>query len=145
MCGRQCAAATTDHGDLMGDHQLMLKGPYHFQGLLRVPMLMKVPGLTMGRVTTSLACTVDLVQTILHLAGLKPYHGMQGHSLVPLLDDPTATIHAQLLIEDDGQRPLKGTNRNTPPVVTSGNPGGGPRLGGHKACPYWCRTSEIDI
>jgi arylsulfatase A-like enzyme len=102
---------TSDHGDLMGDHQLMLKGPYHFQGLLRVPMLMKVPGLTTGRVTTSLAGTVDLAQTILHLAGLDPYHGMQGHSLVPLLTDPTATVHEQLLIEDDGQCPLKGTNR----------------------------------
>jgi hypothetical protein len=62
-------------------------------------------------VTTSLAGTVDLAQTILHLAGLEPYHGMQGHSLVPLLTDPAATVHEQLLIEDDGQRPLKGTNR----------------------------------
>ena len=102
---------TSDHGDLMGDHQLMLKGPYHFQGLIRVPMLLKVPGKTTGSVTTSLASTVDLAQTVLQLAELEPYHGMQGHSLVPLLDDAMATVHTQLLIEDDGQRPLKGTNR----------------------------------
>jgi arylsulfatase A-like enzyme len=102
---------TSDHGDLMGDHQLMLKGPYHFQGLIRVPLLIKVPGHAAGCVTTSLASTVDLAQTMLHLAELEPYHGMQGQSLGPLLDDATATIHAQLLIEDDGQRPLKGTNR----------------------------------
>jgi arylsulfatase A-like enzyme len=102
---------TSDHGDLMGDHQLMLKGPYHFQGLVRVPMLLKVPGKPPGRVTTSLACTVDLAQTILHLAEREPYHGIQGHSLVPLLEEPTVTIRDQVLIEDDGQRPLKGTNR----------------------------------
>jgi arylsulfatase A-like enzyme len=102
---------TSDHGDLMGDHQLMLKGPYHFQGLIRVPMLIKVPGQTTGSVTTALASTVDLAQTILHLAELEPYHGIQGHTLVPLLHDANATVHEHLLIEDDGQRPLKGTDR----------------------------------
>jgi arylsulfatase A-like enzyme len=102
---------TSDHGDLMGDQQLLLKGPYHFQGLLRVPMLLTVPGKTTGTVSTALASTVDLAQTILQLAALEPYHGMQGQSLVPLLDNPHATVHEALLIEDDGQRPLKGTNR----------------------------------
>jgi arylsulfatase A-like enzyme len=102
---------TSDHGDLMGDHQLMLKGPYHFQGLIRVPMLIKVPSMTTGSVTAALASTVDLAQTILQLAALEPYHGMQGHSLAPLLHDPNATVREQLLIEDDGQRPLPGTDR----------------------------------
>ena len=102
---------TSDHADLMGDQQIMLKGPYHFQGLIRVPCLVKVPGMTNGAVTHALGCTVDLAQTILHLAALEPYHGIQGHSLVPLLTDPTTTVRDQILIEDDGQRPLKGTNR----------------------------------
>ena len=102
---------TSDHGDLMGDHQLMLKGPYHFQGLIRVPMLLKMPGQTTSSVTHALACTVDLAQTILHLAELDPYNGMQGQSLVPLLNNPDTTVHDEILIEDDGQRLLKGTNR----------------------------------
>jgi arylsulfatase A-like enzyme len=102
---------TSDHGDLMGDHQLMLKGPYHFQGLVRVPLLLRVPGKTTRAVTSALACTVDLAPTILHLAALEPYHGMQGHSLVPLLEAPGTTVREHVLIEDDGQRPLKGTNR----------------------------------
>ncbi len=102
---------TSDHGDLMGDHQLMLKGPFHFTGLIRVPMLITVPGLTTGSTTTALACTVDLAQTILHLAALEPYNGIQGHSLVPLLDNPATTVREQVLIEDDGQRLLKSTER----------------------------------
>src|SRR5215831_1974759 len=101
---------TSDNADLMGDQQIMLKGPYHFQGLIRVPMLINVPGLTTGTVTRTLGCTVDLAQTVLHLAGLEPYNGIQGHSLAPLLTDPTATIHEQVFIEDDGQRALKGTD-----------------------------------
>jgi arylsulfatase A-like enzyme len=95
----------------MGDHQIMLKGPYHFQGLIRVPLLVQVPGMTTGTVTHALSCTVDLAQTILHLAAVEPYHGIQGHSLVPVLRDPTAMVREHVLIEDDGQRTLKGTNR----------------------------------
>lgn len=102
---------TSDHGDLMGDHQLMLKGPYHFRGLIRVPLLINVPGVTSGAATESLACTMDIAQTILQLAEREPYNGIQGHSLVPLLDDPDATIRDHVLIEDDGQRLLKGSNR----------------------------------
>jgi arylsulfatase A-like enzyme len=111
LAERTVVLFTSDHADLMGDHQLMLKGPYHFQGLVRVPFLLKVPGVTHGTVTQSLGCTVDLAQTILQLAALEPYHGIQGHSLVPLLTEPQASVRDQVLIEDDGQRLLKSTNR----------------------------------
>jgi arylsulfatase A-like enzyme len=102
---------TSDHGDLMGDQQLMLKGPYHFRGLIRVPLLMRVPGVTTGISTQSLASTVDIAQTILQLAAVEPYNGIQGHSLVPLLDHAGTAVRDHVLIEDDGQRLLKGTNR----------------------------------
>src|SRR5262249_4028891 len=97
---------TSDHADLMGDQQIMLKGPYHFQCLIPVPMLINVPGLTPGTVTRALGCTVDLAQTMLPLAGLEPYHGIQGHSLVPVLTDPAVRVREHVLIEDDGQIPL---------------------------------------
>ena len=35
---------TSDHGDLMGDHQLMLKGTFAYQGLIRVPFIWVEPG-----------------------------------------------------------------------------------------------------
>jgi arylsulfatase A-like enzyme len=102
---------TSDHGDLMGDHQLMLKGPYHFTGLIRVPLLINVPGMTHTSTTSALASTLDLAQTILQLAAVEPYHGIQGQSLVPLLTHPDTTIRDHVLIEDDGQRTLPGANR----------------------------------
>ncbi len=111
LADRTVVCFTSDHGDLMGDHQLMLKGPYHFQGLIRVPMLINVPGVTSGAASPALACTVDLAQTILQLAGLEPYNGIQGHSLVPLLAAPETTVRDHVLIEDDGQRTLPGTDR----------------------------------
>ncbi len=29
----------SDHGDFMGDHQLMLKGPLHYRGVTRTPFI----------------------------------------------------------------------------------------------------------
>ena len=34
---------TSDHGDLMGDHGIVLKGPLHYQGLIRVPLIWREP------------------------------------------------------------------------------------------------------
>ena len=35
---------TSDHGDMMGDHGLMLKGYMHYRGTLAVPMVIVDPG-----------------------------------------------------------------------------------------------------
>lgn len=91
---------TADHGDMMGDHGLIMKGVMHFQGCVRVPVVIDAPG-RVGRRTTSLAASIDLPHTVLELCGLDDYQGMQGVSLVPLLDDPGATVRDHVLVEDD--------------------------------------------
>ena len=35
---------TTDHGELLGDHGLLLKGPFHLDGLMHVPLVWHRPG-----------------------------------------------------------------------------------------------------
>lgn len=76
---------TSDHGDWMGDHGLMLKGPLHYQGLIRVPFIWRdtVAARRPGR-SSSLAGTVDLAATVLDRAAIAPYNGMQGRSLLRL-------------------------------------------------------------
>jgi arylsulfatase A-like enzyme len=91
---------TSDHGDMMGDHGLMLKLAMHFQGCIRVPMVVHVPGATPGR-TSSLASSIDLPHTLLDLCGIDEYRGMQGHSLTPLINDPKASVRDHVLIEED--------------------------------------------
>ncbi len=91
---------TSDHGDMMGDHGLILKLAMHFQGCLRVPLVIHAPGFAPAR-TQSLASSIDLPETILGLCGIEEYQGMQGHSLVPLLEDPTASVRDHVLIEED--------------------------------------------
>ncbi|MGH1506118.1 MAG: sulfatase family protein [Acidimicrobiales bacterium] len=91
---------TSDHGDMMGEHGLLLKGFMHYRGTLQVPLVITDPQRPAGA-SSSLVGSIDLAQTLLDLGGLEGHVGMQGHSLVPLLDDPTETVRDSLLIEDD--------------------------------------------
>lgn len=94
---------TTDHGDMMGDHGLMLKVAMHFQGVVRTPLAIKAPGIAAGR-TQSLSSSIDLPHTILDLCGVPDFQGMQGKSLAPILNDPSATVRDVAFIEEDFPR-----------------------------------------
>jgi arylsulfatase A-like enzyme len=61
---------TSDHGDLMGDCGLMLKGPWLLEGLVNVPMLWRLPGLSGGRRSSALFSAIDLAPTMLELLGI---------------------------------------------------------------------------
>ena len=77
---------TSDHGDFMGDHQLLLKGALHYRGLVRVPCIWRDPANeTAGTLNSGLCGTIDLAPTILDRAGLAGHNGMQGKSLLPAL------------------------------------------------------------
>jgi len=91
---------TSDHGDMMGDHSLFLKGFMHYRGTLQVPMVIDAPGYAAGR-TDSLASSIDLAPTLLDLCGIKGYDGIQGKSLAPILADGAVAVRDSVLIEDD--------------------------------------------
>jgi arylsulfatase A-like enzyme len=96
---------TSDHGDLMGDHGIILKGLAHYKGMVKVPMIWKVPELTKtGAVSDSLASSIDIPTTILKIikipTKLHPL-GMQGFDLTPVLENPNTKIRDHCIIEDD--------------------------------------------
>jgi arylsulfatase A-like enzyme len=94
---------TSDHGDFMGDHGLMLKSTLHYQGLVRVPFIWREPGLSQpGASTTALHSTLDVARSVLARAGLQPYWGMQGMDLAASLADPDAAGQSAVLVEEDG-------------------------------------------
>ena len=92
---------TSDHGEMFGDHGLMLKGAMHYRPALRVPLLVHDPARPGSQRCSSLVGSIDLAQTILDLTGTTPFEGMQGHSLRPLLDDPAASVRELLVVEED--------------------------------------------
>jgi arylsulfatase A-like enzyme len=95
---------TTDHGDFLGDHRLLLKGPAHHEGITHVPFIWAEPGARAARHTDVLAGTLDIASTILDRAKVQPYNGIQGLSLLPVIDGSSTTVARDaLVIEDDQQ------------------------------------------
>lgn len=91
---------TSDHGDLFGDHGLMLKHFVHYQGVTRVPLAIRAPGIDPGR-SDALASSADLVPTLLELTGTSPYLGIQGRSLAGVLRRRVAQPRGGLVIEEE--------------------------------------------
>lgn len=77
---------TSDHGEMLGDHQLILKGPMMYECAVRVPLIMRWPGvLPEGERRDELVQWVDLAPTVLEAAGAPPLPRAQGASLLPML------------------------------------------------------------
>lgn len=91
---------TSDHGDMFGDHGLMLKHFVHYDAVTRIPLILRAPDAEQQRIG-SLVSSADLAPTLLDLADVKPYLGIQGKSLRPLLDHSATTVRDRVLIEED--------------------------------------------
>ncbi|WBB58510.1 sulfatase-like hydrolase/transferase [Streptomyces sp. WMMC500] len=75
---------TSDHGENLGDHGLLLKGPMFYEGAVRVPLVMRWPaGLPAGERRAGLVQWIDLNATLTDAAGVPPLPRAQGTSLLP--------------------------------------------------------------
>ena len=95
---------TSDHGDYMGDHQLLLKGPIHYRGIIRPPFIWADPKEPRRARSKAFAGTIDIAPTVLARAGVTGFNGMQGKNLLPLMRGETDALYPDLLIEEEGQR-----------------------------------------
>ena len=85
---------TSDHGEMLGDHGIYLKGPYFYEPAVHVPMIVSWPGVIKeGRHSEALVELVDLAPTLLDAADLQQYPGMQGSSLWPMLTGESDSDH----------------------------------------------------
>jgi arylsulfatase A-like enzyme len=92
---RTLIVVTADHGEEFGEHGFTRHGHTLHQGLLHVPLVLKLPrSAQAGRRVAPVVSAVDLAPTLLELAGLPPAQGLQGESLVPLLEGRTLAERA---------------------------------------------------
>ena len=96
---------TSDHGDMMGDHGMIMKGFMGFNGIFNVPLIWKVPGVTpKGAISDSLVSAIDLAPTILNLSNINkkviPFD-IQGIDITPVLKNPSEKVRDSCLIEVD--------------------------------------------
>lgn len=74
----------SDHGDWLGDHGLLLKGPMPYEGLLRVVCMMRGPGVPRGAVRDEPVSSLDLPATFLDVAGVAGPEAWHSRSLLPV-------------------------------------------------------------
>ena len=75
---------TTDHGTTQGDFGLMFKGPFHVDGLMRLPMIWRPApssGIPVGQVIHDPVGQLDLAPTFARIAGLPVPHWIEGREL----------------------------------------------------------------
>ncbi len=89
---------TSDHGDYLGDFNLLLKGAIMLRSINNVSFIWADPRAKAGSTSHALTSTVDIAPSIIERAGLKPYFGIQGKSLVGNLDG-SSQLRERLVIE----------------------------------------------
>jgi len=82
-----------DHGESLGDHGEEAHGIFLYQEVLRVPFLMRGPGVPVGR-STSLARLVDLTPTVLNLFGIT-VSGVDGVNLLGAEPHAATEVYAE--------------------------------------------------
>lgn len=105
---RTAIAITADHGELLFDdpeRRIAGHGRHRFDPVLRVPLVMRLPGAEAGSRVPGMVGLIDLAPTLLELAGVTPPAAMEGHSLVPLMngnDEPTREVSFSSTLHSDG-------------------------------------------
>jgi arylsulfatase A-like enzyme len=95
---------TTDHGDFLGQHGLTAKAIHHYEDLVRVPLVVSLPGtVPQGKVSDSLQSTVDLAQTFLAMAGLPVPRTMTGIDESKVWVGTTETLREHVIVENQHQ------------------------------------------
>ncbi|HSD66324.1 MAG TPA: sulfatase, partial [Vicinamibacteria bacterium] len=76
---------TSDNGLLMGQHRVYARKGVMYDEAVRVPLLVRGPGVAPGTTHPQLVSLVDLAPTMLELAGAAAPDPLDGRSLVPWL------------------------------------------------------------
>ena len=90
---------SADHGEMLGDHGLMAKMNF-YRSSVRVPLIVRPPGGTTGRVETKPVQAFDVAATLLDAGTATALDGAPSRSLVTLVTggEGTARHHAVSMI-----------------------------------------------
>jgi len=90
-----------DHGEGLGDHGEQEHGLFLYNATTRIPFIVKLPGQDRARRVAAPVQQIDIVPTILDLAGAPARAGLHGRSLRPLLEGtgsvPDTGIYSEAL------------------------------------------------
>ena len=79
---------TSDNGFQHGRAPAAAGQEHPYEEDIRVPVVMRGPGVPGARASTRMALNIDLAPTFAEIAGIEPPGFVDGRSFLPLLDDP---------------------------------------------------------
>ena len=102
LSDRTIVVFTSDHGELAGAHGLHGKGPFAYEEGIHIPLMMTHPDVGGGQSTHALTSHIDIVPTLLAMAGVSDSRrgefagrDLPGKDLTPVLGNPGgADLHA---------------------------------------------------
>lgn len=89
----------SDNGLLHGQRRMVGVKYYAWEPSVRIPLLMRLPGVTGPPEIGTPVSTVDVAATILHLGGAEPLRDLDGESLVPLISGASNVRDRSILLE----------------------------------------------
>ncbi len=107
---------TTDHGHFFGQHGLTAKGAFHYEDMIKVPLIVRYPGtVPAGEKSDAMQSLIDLAPTFLRMLGLDLPNSMTGvdqsgvwagektsardHIIVENHHEPT-TVHCKTYVDE---------------------------------------------
>lgn len=95
---------TSDHGEMGGSHGLRGKDTFVYEEKMNVPLVVSAPGIARGAATDAMASNVDLMPTLISLAGIDP-GGIYtaGRDLSPVLRNPKASVRDHVILNHDSE------------------------------------------
>jgi arylsulfatase A-like enzyme len=90
---------TSDNGFFHGEHRVPAGKVLLYEPSIRVPLIVRGPGIPAGLRLTQRVSNIDLAPTVADAAGATPGRVMDGRSLLPLFADSQLTLGRDLLVE----------------------------------------------
>ncbi len=95
---------TTDHGHFYGHHGLNAKGAFHYEDLVKIPFIARMPGkIPSGKTSKGLQSLVDLAPTFLNLCGIEVPRTMTGKSQRDVWTGKTESVRDSVIVENRHQ------------------------------------------
>jgi hypothetical protein len=90
---------TADNGFMHGEHRIPTGKVVVYEPSIRVPLIVRGPGIRRGTRVGNLVANTDLAPTILDATDATPGRAMDGRSLLPLIDDSVLEWGRDMLLE----------------------------------------------
>lgn len=95
---------TADHGDFFGQHGLCGKGAFHYEDMIKVPFIARLPGdIEAGTRTNAMLSLVDLAPTFLDFADIEIPRCMTGRSQKQVFEGHAKEARDHVIVENHHQ------------------------------------------